>query len=352
MSTSERGTNWRWAISVLWFPVVFAILLPVTFQVAFHRPTPHKVPIVVVGNSGEVSRVADLLHRSVPGGFVVRRSPSAAAATVAVRRRRVAAAYLAGASPTSLYVARAASAIRANDLQAVFARVATETHTQPPRIVDVVPVASGDGGTAIFFFVFPLMMIALIAAIVVLQLPTWGIGRRVAVVAVVGAIGALATYLTAIGLHVLPGKALLLVYAFVLTQVYGQLMVGAAPLLKQYFLPFSLTLALILSVPSSGGTVTPDLLPAFFRDLSYVMPLAQGVTVTRGVAYFQNSGIAQATLMLALWAAIAGAVVAFARLRQSYVETARAGVAAEQSHPSPSLAAHIESGRQSGSWHP
>jgi hypothetical protein len=340
MSTSERGTNWRWAVSVLWFPFVFAILLPVTFEVAFHQPTPHKVPIAVVGDTGQVRHEADLLQRIVPSGFVVRRSPSATAATAAVRHRRVAAAYLAQTATPSVYVARAASAIRANDLQVVFAQVATATHTQPPKIVDVVPLASGDGGTAIFFFVFPLMMIALIAAIVVLQLPTWGIGRRAVVVAAVGAVGALATYVTVIGLHVLPGKALLLVYAFLLTQVYGQLMVGAAPLLKQYFLPFSLTVALILSVPSSGGTVTPDLLPAFFRDLSYVMPLAQGVKVTRGVAYFHNAGIAQANLVLALWAAIAVATVAFAWLRQSHAETARAAkLAAEPPHASATLSA-------------
>jgi hypothetical protein len=339
MSTSEPLSRRRWAVSVLWFPVVFAVLLPVTFQVAFHQPTPHKVPVVVVGSTAQVRRVADVLHRGALTGFVVRRSPSAAAARAAVRDRRVAAAYLPGAAPASLYVARAASAIRANQLQAVFAQFATATRAQPPRVVDVVPLASGDGGTAIFFFVFPLMMSALIAAIVVLQLPTWGIGRRVVVVAVVGAIGALATYLTAIDLHVLPGKPLLLVYAFVLTQVYGQLMVGAAPLLKQYFLPFSLTLALIFSVPSSGGTVTPDLLPTLFRDLSYVMPLAQGVDVTRGVAYFQNAGIAQATLVLALWAVVAGAVVAFAWLRQSHAQAARVPrVGAEPPHASPRLA--------------
>ena len=77
-------------------------------------------------------------------------------------------------------------------------------------------------------------------------------------------------------------------YAFLLTQAYGQLMVGAAPLLKQYFLPVSLTAALILSVPSSGGTVSPDLLPGLFRDLSYGLPLAQAVKATRGVVTLQG----------------------------------------------------------------
>jgi hypothetical protein len=161
------------------------------------------------------------------------------------------------------------------------------------------------------------MMAGLITAIVLLQLPTWGVGRRVIAVAAIGAIGALAAYLTTVELHVLPGKPLLLAYAFLLTQVYGQLMVGAAPLLKQYFLPFSLTAALILGVPSSGGTVTPDLLPTLFRDLSYAFPLSQGVTVTRSVAYFHSSSMTQSTLVLGLWAVIAAATVAIAWRRQS-----------------------------------
>jgi hypothetical protein len=308
--------SWRRVASILWFPVFFAIVLPVTFLVAFHLPTPHEDPIAVVGSPNQARLIANGLHRVRADGFDVRQSPSTATATAAVRDREADAAYVAGATGT-VYVARAASAIRANYLQATFARIAAQNGKQPPATVDVVPLEPGDGGTGIFFFVFPLMMIGLLTAIVLVQLPSWGMGRRVAVVAGVGAVGAVATYLTAVDLDVLPGKPLLLLYAFGLTQVYGQLMVGLAPLLKQYFLPVSLTSALILSVPSSGGTVTPDLLPAFFRDLSCVMPLSQSVKVTRSVAYFHGSGIAQATLVLGLWVAVAAAAVAIPWLRQS-----------------------------------
>jgi hypothetical protein len=140
----------------------------------------------------------------------------------------------------------------------------------------------------------------------------------------VGAVGTTATYLTAVSLDVLPGKPLLLAYAFLLTQMFGQLMVGAAPLLKQYFLPAGLTFALILSVPSSGGTVTPDLLPTPFRYLSDALPLAQAVDITRSVAYFHNANITQPTLIMLLWAAIAAGTVAFAWLRQPRTEPTEA----------------------------
>ena len=306
---------WRKAAAVLWFPVFFAIALPLTFQTAFHQPTPHNEPIAVVGSSSQVRLVRNELRRVRLSGFDVRQSPSVAAATAAVRDREVAAAYVAGAANT-VYLARAASAIRANYLQGLFARITAQTGSRAPLVVDLVPLASGDGGTGLFFFVFPLMMAGLITAILLLQLPAWGIDRRVSVVAAVGAVGAAATYLTTIELHVLPDKPLLLLYAFLVTQVYGQLMVGAAPLLKQFFLPVSLTFALILSVPSSGGTATPDLLPTPFHDLSDVLPLAQAVKITRSVVYFHDSGIAQATLVLGLWAAAAAGTVAIAWLRQ------------------------------------
>ena len=306
--------TWRKTVSILWFPVFFAVVLPVTFEVSYEQQTPHEIAIAAVGDASRVRLLTNDLHR-VANGFVVRKVASVATATALVRHRKVDAAYVVGAAGT-VYVARAASAIGASYLQGVFTRLAAEAGRPAPRVVDLVPLDSGDGGTGIFFFVFPLMMTGLITAIVLLQLPTWGVGRRVSFVVGVGAMGALATYLTAVGLDVLPDNPLLLAYAFVLTQVYGQLMVGASHLLKQYFLPVSLSLALILSVPSSSGTIPLYLLPAFFRDLSYVLPLAQGVKVTRGVAYFDNVGIAQATLVLGLWVAIAAVAVGVAWLRQ------------------------------------
>jgi hypothetical protein len=315
MSTAQPPMPRRRIASILWFPIFFAIALPVTFEAAYHQPQPHNVPIAVVGQASQVHLVTDELRGIDAGGFAVRQWPSAAAATAAVRDREVAAAYVSD-GPAAVYLARAAAPIRANYLQGVFARIAAVARRQPPPVVDLVPLAAGDGGTGIFFVVFPLMMTGVITAIVLLQLPAWRIGRRVAAVAAVGAIGTIATYLTAVSLNILPAKPLLLAYEFVLTQVFGQLMVGAAPLLKQYFLPAALTFALILSVPSSGGTVTPDLLPAPFRYLSDALPLAQAVNVTRSVAYFRGAGITQPTLLMLLWAAIAAGTVAIAWRRQ------------------------------------
>ena len=63
------------------------------------------------------------------------------------------------------------------------------------------------------------MMAGAITTIVLLRRPTWGVGRRVALVAGVGAVSAVGAYHTAVGLQLLPGKPVLLAYTFLLTQL-------------------------------------------------------------------------------------------------------------------------------------
>jgi hypothetical protein len=285
----------------------------VTFEVVYPQPQPHGVRIVV-GNASQVRLMTDDLHRVSASEFEVRQLPFAAAVSAAVRGRQAAAAYVHYGSTSTVYLARAAAPVPASYLQGVFARIASKTGNQPPPVVDLVPPAAGDGGIGLFF-VFPLLMTGVITAIVLLQLPTWPIGRRVATVAAVGAVGATATYLTAVSLNILPSKPLQLAYAFALTQVFGQLMVGAAPPLKQYFLPAALTFALILSVPSSGGPVTPNLLPR--SAISSTRCHWRRPELHRSVAYFHNADTTQPTLVMLLWAAIAAGTVAIAWLRQS-----------------------------------
>jgi hypothetical protein len=299
----------------MWFPVLFAVSMPVIFQLAFHAPDPHEVPIGVVGSVNQVRLVRDQLTNVSSAGFQVKRLTISAAISE-VRGREVAATYLSGSSPV-LYVARAASAIRANYLVSVFAGIAKETGSRPSATVDLVPLLSGDSGAGVFFFVFPMMMVGVITVIVLLQRAgTWRIGERMFAVAGAGALGATTAYLTATQLNVLPEKPVLLLVALLLSLIFGQLFVGAAPLLKQYFLPVALAFALVVGTPSAGATMTPDLLPTGLRYLSDVLPMAQAVKVTRDVAYFDGAGAGLPTLILLLWGAFAALIVSVAWYRQ------------------------------------
>jgi ABC-2 family transporter len=311
MSASFPLATGRRIASVIWFPFLFAIALPLIFQLAFHAPQPHHVPIAVVGSTRQVESVVRELHAVRSGGFEVEQARSQAEAIAAVRDRQVAAAYVATLQPSPvLYVARASSAVRASYVQGVFAQLAVESRAPPPLLVDVVPLLSGDSGNGAFFFVFTMLLVALVTVLVLLQRASaWSIGRRMLAVAVIGAVGATTAYFTVDRLRVLPDKPVLLFYAFFVSQVFGQLLLGAAPLLKQYFLPSAMTFILILSVPSAGGTVPPDLLPTGLRLLSNVLPLAQGVKVARSVAYFNGAELLAPTLTLVGWAVVALSVL-------------------------------------------
>lgn len=305
----------RRAASVMWFPVLFAVALPVIFQLAFHAPDPHEVPIGVVGSANQVQAVRQELTHISSAGFDVERLTTHAAIS-AVRGRELAAAYVTGSRPL-LYVARAASAIRANYLVGVFAQTAKATGSRPPTTIDLVPLLSGDTGAGIFFFVFPMMMVGVITVIVLLQRAgSWTIAARVLAVAGAGAVGAATAYLTATNLNVLPDKPVLLLVAFSLSLIFGELFVGAASFLKGYFLPVALGFALLVGTPSAGATITPDLLPTGLRYLSDVLPMAQSVKITRDVAYFDGAGVGLPIVILAVWIAIAALVVGVAWLRQ------------------------------------
>ena len=327
MSASFPLATGRRIASIMWFPFLFAIALPLIFQLAFHAPQPHQVPIVVVGSTRQVESVVRELHDIRSGGFEVDHARSQAEAIAAVRDRQVGAAYIATSPPSPvLYVARASSAVRAAYLQGVFAQLAVETRVPPPLLVDVVPLLPGDSGNGAFFFVFTMLLVALVAVLVLLQRASaWSIGRRMLAVAVIGAVGATTAYFTVERLRVLPDKPVLLFYAFFVNQVFGQLLLGAAALLKQYFLPFAMTFILILSVPSAGGTVPPDLLPTGLRFLSNVLPLAQGVKVTRSVAYFNGAELLAPTAILVVWAVAALTVLVVASKKNKPSDDGRSG---------------------------
>jgi len=330
----------RHIASILLFPFLFAIALPLIFELAFHAPQPHQVPIAVVGSGSQVEAISNELQAVNSGGFRVEQVRSEPAAESAVRDRDVAAAILERApSPPVLYVAKAASSIRASYLQGVFTQLALDARTSPPQLVDVVPLLPGDSGNAVFFFVFPMLMVGIITVLVLLQrAQKWSIEHRALAVVGMGAVGAVAAYVTVVNLNALPDKPALLLYAFFLSQVIGQLLLGAAPILKQYFLPIAMTFSLVVGVPSAGGTVPPDLLPVGLRYLSDVLPLAQGVRVARSVAYFHGADLLAPTMILVAWAVVALIGLAFVRYRGKPSDDTRSdGVTATDQLTMPSL---------------
>ena len=71
----------------------------------------------------------------------------------------------------------------------------------------------------------------------------------------------------------------------------------------------TILLFVVLGNPSAGGAYQPALLPAFWRDLSNVLPNGAGTQAVRQIIYFHDRAITGHLLVIAAYA-LAGAVVA------------------------------------------
>jgi Carboxypeptidase regulatory-like domain len=334
MNSSPRPTAGRVA-SLIWFPFFFVAAFSLMGLFAFGHPTPHGVPVQVVGSSAQVARVTTALDTVRANGFSVTAAPSAAAARTAVEGGDAAAAYLPGTATATVLVAPASSASQATYLTAVFTQVA-EAQGADIRRVDAAPLATGDvSGVSLMFVGLPLMLVGLITALVLLQFGAWGIRAKAITVAATGTFATIFVYLVGTALHVIPADEWLLLFGFMLTQAIGWLAVGAAYFTRQFFMPVIMTFVLVLGLSTAGATVAGDMLPTPLAWLNDVLPFAQWVDAARASAYFGGRHLALPLTILGLWDVagaallIASAVVArkrAERMERRTEEEARADV--------------------------
>ncbi|WP_461695358.1 hypothetical protein [Streptomyces sp. DT18] len=308
-TTAPAAPRPRHLAHVLWFPLFFVAAFATMALTSFTHPSPHHVSLGVAGTARQVAAVERTLDQAEPGGFDVRQVADAGAGRVEVARGDLAAVYVpdGGADGSELLVSSASGSTRATYL----------THAVAPRldaatVHDVRHTASGDvSGTGLFFAGMPLALVGMITSIVLLQSGPASPRRRLGVIAATGAFGSLFVHFLATGLDVLPGgHPLLLLYGFLFTQAIGWLTTAAALVARKHLLPIAMTFVLILGVPTSGGTVSGDMLPGFGRALHTVLPFARFLDLTRAEAYFGGHGALAPLLALLGWAAAgAGALL-------------------------------------------
>ena len=76
-------------------------------------------------------------------------------------------------------------------------------------------------------------------------------------------------------------------------------------------------LFLVIGNPASGGSSAPELLPAFWRQLSELLPPGAAITAVRDVVYFHGYGISRALIVLSIWIAAGAAVVVGVHIRSA-----------------------------------
>lgn len=280
---------------------------------AYHAPTPHDVPVAIVGPAQVTAQVQAALNQRDPGAFDLVPYQSAAAAEHAIEYRDVYAALVVPAQAGSaarkggaqLIIASGIGAEPTQAVQAVFTEAAAAMRTAA-AVRDIAPLPPGDpAGVSPYFFCVALYLPSFLFGIM-LTFAAPRASTRAKIVAVItfavvlgisevtvadGLIGALAGHAAA-----LAGMGMLTALAF------GAAIVALGRVLGAAGIGLGTLTFLIAGIPASGGPFGVSFLPSFYRIVGPGLPLTNAATAARNISYFHGHATGAPLGVLAMWA--------------------------------------------------
>ena len=278
-----------------------AIFVAVTLS-AFHKPTPHDVPVGIVASAAVTGQVEQALDHAVPGGFSFRGYDSAASATTGIAQREVDGALVASGPNLRLLVTQAGGTGPEQALIGAFTAVAARSGHQLV-VSDVVPPKATDSQALSSWFTLLSVLIPSLAAGSASALAL----RRAPRVWAVGAPAAMAVVSGLIAAAIADGIAGLGNYAALAGIIALFSLAVAAPTallarIKPPLAALALLAFIVFGIPASGGPANLEsLTPSFFRALNPVLPLGLGASAIRNVVYFGGHDTTSYLWTLAAW---------------------------------------------------
>ena len=282
--------------------VFVAVFVALTLS-AFHRPTPHDLPVGIVGSAAVTRQVEHALDSAAPGAFGFRSYDSEASAATGIAQREVDGALVASGANLRLLVAQAGGTGPEQALSGAFAAVAARSGRQL-ILSDVVPPLATDSQALSSWFVVLSVLIPSLAAgsasaLAFRRAPrAWAVAAPAAMAVVSGAVAAaiadgiagLGNYVAIAGIVALFSLAVAAPTA-VLARIWP-------PLVAVAVLAF-----IVFGIPASGGPANlASFTPGFLRALSPVLPLGIAASSIRNVVYFGGQAIHAYLWTLAAWA--------------------------------------------------
>ena len=294
-----------------------AIFVALTLS-AFHKPTPHDLPVGIVGSAAVTRQVEHALDSAAPGAFRFRSYPSEASATTGIARREVDGALVASGANLRLLVTQAGGTGPEQALSGAFAALAARSGRQL-IVSDVVPPRASDSQALSSWFVVLSVLIPSLAAgsasaLAFRRAPrAWAVAAPVAAAVVSGVVAAaiadgiagLGNYAAIAGI-----TALFSVAVTAPTAVLARI---RPPLVALAVLAF-----IVFGIPASGGPANlASFTPGFLRVLSPVLPLGIAASSIRNVVYFGGHATTAYIWTLAAWAlaGVAGLILVTALRR-------------------------------------
>ncbi|GAA0431147.1 hypothetical protein [Leifsonia naganoensis] len=333
MSSEPRPPHSRPSLGkiIAWFalPLFFIIGFPLAYVSASHDPTPHDMPITIVGPSAVTTPIANSLSKG--DEFSVAVSGQAADARGSVTSRASVGSVLIdiemaadGTQTTTVttYTASGAGRATTSVVQAVGDKIASQFDVAN-TVVDVAPLAKQDplGSNLLYLLIFSSIG-GYLVIITISEL--WGRSLRARLTG--AAVAAVVTpplvfFLSSIVVGTYGADAGTIAKLLLIDALYVFTCALAAILAEQLVGP-AITMGVILLVvflnfPSSGGTTAASLLPPFWQDVHSFWFGAGALETFRSLIYFDGAGSARWILQLAAWTFALLVIIAVIELGRS-----------------------------------
>jgi hypothetical protein len=285
----------------LWMPLFFILMFCLCYVAAFHAPTPHDVPVAVVGSSAQVERSA---AATLPGTFSFTFLGSDADARAAVVNGSAAVAY--DPAESILYVASAHQFQAANLVPALL-RPVLPTGAAAPRVIDLAPLPPYDSYGMTGMYLMLAWCIGGYMTAMFIGMMGGPLMQRTRMAVIVG-LGLVISAVT----NILAGPVIGAIHGHfwvMLLMAWGWIVaIGLAVNGLSYFfgrfiaLP-AMVVFVFLSVPASGAAYPPWFMPEPFRWLNNVV-VGSGITeMIKRSLYTVGPGYSRGLIMMACYAA-------------------------------------------------
>lgn len=308
VGASLGGRPLRGAILLALGVLVLQFVFIWSYVGALHDPTPHQLPVAVVGPAPLLQQL-----RSATGNTLrLVSEPNVAAAQQAIDSRRVYGAFLPSASGDQLTVADAAGPSVADTLARVFTRFETAQGRELGIVHTHALPASDASGQVPYYLVLGWVLGGLLLALVLALIRgAWTHTFELALIRLAAfalyaiAAAILGVLLVEPVLGIWHGFWLRLAALGVLI-VFGTAVATAALQIAFGVVGSGLALLffVILGNPSSGGLFARDLLPAFWRAIGRFLPPGAGTDAVRNLIYFDGRALAGPLAVLAAYAVL------------------------------------------------
>jgi len=289
----------------LWLPLVFVIAFCFCYIAAFHQPSPHQVPVAVVGQSSQVRTAAEALQRGSGDSLKVTIEPNLATARADVRDGDLAAAYVPDAAKPTLILASAASYQLSAVAKATFQATAAATGGTL-QVDDLAALPAHDSyGTTLFYLTLVWTIGGYMVGMFIGMMGA-ALSHRFRFGIVAGAsvlLPLIATVIVKYALGALTGNFWALWGIGALTSLaIGLVVNGLGYFLGRFVTAAALIVFVFANVPASGGAYPPEFLPEPFRALHHVVSGTGTLDMARSVVYDVGPGAGRGALILVCYA--------------------------------------------------